>query len=382
MLAPYENQTTARKKAQLSDPDFRIAINGRFLTQLMVGVQRVAIETTKAMDRLLDQPDFSPLKGRIEIVAPRTARDFPLRNIPVRRVGVLKGYPWEQIELPLHAGRSLLMNLCLVGPLLRQRQLILAHDATVRAFPQNFSAQFRAIYNFMVPRLLENSDLIATVSHFSQGEIAKHYGIAAERITVCHEGADHITAIPAEAAILDKLGLKERPFLLGVGINSPNKNIENTVAAFLRAKLGDTLLVLTGQRDLRIHDYAPDTTHANIRMAGYVSDGELRALYEGAQALVFPSRYEGFGLPPVEAMQCGCPVIVSDQPALQEMGGNAVLTCGMDDVETLARHMHAVHADPALRLRLAEAGKARMRDFTWEKTARKLLDLCLSGSRG
>lgn len=381
MLARADAGTPLKATPRLDDPDFRISINGRFLTQVMVGVQRVAIETTKAIDRLLDQPDLASLKGRVEIIAPRAARDFPLKNIPVRRAGTLGGYPWEQIELPLFAGRSLLMNLCLVGPIAKHRQLILAHDATVRAFPQNFSTQFRAAYNFLVPRLLHNSDIVATVSHFSRGEIAKYYDIDASRISVCHEGADHITAIPADTSILDRLGLSGRTFLLGVGINSPNKNIENAVSAFLAADMSDTLFVLTGQRDLRVHDYASDTTHANIRMAGYVSDAELRALYENALALVFPSRYEGFGLPPVEAMQCGCPVIVSDQPALQEMGGDAVLTCGMDDVDGLARHMRAVHDDPALRRRLSDAGKARMKDFTWEKTARNLLGLCLSAGR-
>ena len=380
MLA-REETSVAMHSPRLGDPGFRVSINGRFLTQVMVGVQRVAIETTRAMDRLLDEPGFAPLKGRIEIIAPAAARDFPLKNIPVRKAGFLSDYPWEQIELPFHARGSLLMNLCLVGPIVKRRQLILAHDATVRAFPQNFSTQFRLVYDFIVPRLLNNSEIVSTVSHFSQGEIAKYYGIDTNRIAVCHEGADHITAIPADTSILDRLGLKGRPFLLGVGINSPNKNIENAVSAFLAADIPDTLFVLTGQRDLRVHDYAPDTTHANMRMAGYVSDGELRALYENALALVFPSRYEGFGLPPVEAMQCGCPVIVSDQPALQEMGGDAVLTCGMDDVGTLSRHMRAVHDDPALRRRLADAGKARMKDFTWEKTARKLLGLCLPSGR-
>lgn len=366
----------------MSGPRSTITINGRFLTQVMVGVQRVAIETAKGFDRLLGKPEFAQMRGRIEILAPRNARDLPLENIPVRRVGFLEGYPWEQCELPLYAGRSLLLNLCLVGPVVKRRQLILAHDATVRAMPSNFSAQFRAVYNVLVPLLLRNSEITATVSNFSRGEIAKYYGIDPARIPVVYEGADHITAIAADRTILDRLGLKERPFLLGVGINSRNKNIENAVAAFVKAQLGNTAFVLTGQTELRVFGYSPGTTHANIRMAGYVSDAELRALYENALALVFPSRYEGFGLPPVEAMQCGCPVIVSDQPALVEMGGDAVLTCGMDDVDALTRHMQAVHSDAGLRQRLKEAGIARMKDFTWEKTARRILDLCLPSIGG
>lgn len=359
----------------------QIAINGRFLSQVMVGVQRVAIEVTKAMDRWLETPDYAALKGRIEILAPPNARDFTLTNIAVRKVGVLTGYPWEQIELPLYAGRRLLVNLCLLGPVVKRYQLILAHDATVRSMPSNFSAQFRAAYNFLVPLLLRNSDQVVTISEFSRREIQKYYGIDTSRVPVCYEGADHITAITPDNSIIDRLDLRDRQFFLGVGINSRNKNIENAIAAFLKSGLADTLFVLTGHKELRVFDYAPETTHANVRMAGYVSDGELRALYEHALALVFPSRYEGFGLPPVEAMQCGCPVIVSDQEALVEIGGDAVRVCGMDDIDDLARAMRSIHDDPELRARMKAASLTRAKTFTWAKMARGLLDLCVDTHR-
>jgi glycosyltransferase involved in cell wall biosynthesis len=103
----------------------------------------------------------------------------------------------------------------------------------------------------------------------------------------------------------------------------------------------------------------------------------LRSLYEHALAMVYPSFYEGFGLPPVEAMQCGCPVIVSDQEALVEIGGDATLRCGMNDVDGLAKHMRAIYSDPALRAKLKAAGLQHVKRYTWEKTARVLLDLCV-----
>lgn len=357
-------------------PHERLAINGRFLTQVMVGVQRVAIETTKALDGLLDDPAYAHLRGRVEILAPRAAREFPLRNIALRRVGRLGGYPWEQCELPAYARNALLLNLCLVGPVIKRRQLVLAHDATVRAYPDNFSRAFRLAYGVLVPLLLRHSQYLATVSNFSRREIAHYYGIDPDRIPVCYEGADHITAIARDETILDRLGLRDRPYLLGVGISSRNKNIENAIAAFQRAAQSDTQFILTGNRDLRVFGYAPESGDVKIRMTGYVDDGALRVLYENALALVFPSRYEGFGLPPIEAMQCGCPVIVSDQPALVEMGGDAVLTCGMDDVEGLADLMRAVQSDARLRERLRRAGLARVRQFSWDRTARRLLDIC------
>lgn len=360
----------------MSATSAKITINGRFLSQVMVGVQRVAIEATRAMDRLLATSEFSAFQGRLEILAPTNARDYNLDNIVVRKVGRLTGYAWEQIELPFYAGRSLLVNLCLLGPVVKRHQIVLAHDATVRAMPDNFSFQFRLAYNVLVPLLLRRSEQVVTISEFSRREIAKYYDINTSKVPVCYEGADHMTAVAPDKSILDRLGLAGRPYLLGVGINSRNKNIENAVAAFLASGLTDTLFVLTGHKELRVFDYAPDTTHANVRMAGYVSDGELRALYEHALALVFPSRYEGFGLPPIEAMQCGCPVIVSDQDALMEIGGEAVRVCGMDDIDGLARAMREIRDDAELRARMRRASLARAKTFTWEKMARCLLDIC------
>ena len=135
--------------------------------------------------------------------------------------------------------------------------------------------------------------------------------------------------------------------------------------------------MLTGARDDAVFGKLTDVNSASVRSVGHVNDGELRALYEHALALVFPSRYEGFGLPPIEAMMCGCPVIISDQPALVEVGGNATLGCGMDDVAGLARLMRNVHDDASLRAKLAAAGKARAAQFTWAQTARRLLDHCI-----
>jgi glycosyltransferase involved in cell wall biosynthesis len=353
-----------------------IAINGRFLTQKTVGVQRFASETVKAMDRLLDGQAYTTLRGRIEIVAPRAARDFPLVHIPLRRSGWLRGYAWEQIEFPLSTYDELLLNLCLLGPVVVQHQVVVAHDAMVRAMPENFSRKFRAVYNFLVPRLLR-ADLVVTVSDFSRREIGKYYGLDVSRMPVCYEGADHMTAVPRDERILDRLSLRGKLYFLGVGINNRNKNIENILAAFTQAQLADTLFVVTGSPDARVHDYFVNLNSANVRAAGHVSDGELRALYENALALVFPSRYEGFGLPPIEAMQCGCPVIVSEQPALLESGGDAVLSCGVDDVASLAQLMHSLHSDAALRARLKAAGIERARFYTWERTARTLLDCCI-----
>ncbi len=355
----------------------RIAINGRFLSQRFSGVQRFAAEVIKAIDRLLDD-EFAALKGCVELLAPRTARDFPLAHIPLRRVGRCGGYVWEQIEYPFYGAGRLLLNLCMLGPLAARHQIVVVHDATVLALPQNFSPRFRAAYKFMIPRLCRRSELVVTVSEFSRREIGKWYGADVTTMPVCFEGGDHITAVPADLTVLDRLDLRGRRFFLGVGVDSANKNIKTVMRAFASAGLDDVVLVLTGSKDPKVFGAFRLAGGEGVRMAGFVSDPELRALYEHALGLVFPSYYEGFGLPPLEAMTCGCPVIISEQPALVEVCGEAALVCRPDDSAAITRHMRALASDPALRDRLVKAGYRRSRRFTWEATARSLLHHCLA----
>ncbi len=358
-------------------PASRIAINGRFLTQRASGVQRFAAEAIKAIDALLDS-DYSALKGHVELLVPQQAHDFPLKNIPLRRVGLSSGYAWEQFEFPLHARGALLLNLCMLGPLAVRHQIVVVHDATVEALPENFSPTFNAAYKFIIPRLCQRADLIVTVSEFSRREIARWYGGNVAAMPVCYEGGDHIMAAPADLGVLQRLSLRDRKFFLGVGVDSANKNIKSVVAAFHKAKLSDVALVLTGAREPRIFGEFDLTDSLDVHQVGFVSDAELRALYENALALVFPSFYEGFGLPPLEAMTCGCPVIISEQPALLEVCGGAALHCDAHDNDAIMRHMQTIAGDAALRERLAAAGRARAQRFTWAATGRALLDLCLA----
>ena len=173
----------------MNAPPPKIAINGRFLTQIVSGVQRFAIETVKAIDSLLDTAPYAALKGRIEIVAPPDARAFDLANIPLRRTRYLDGYAWEQIEFPMAATGQVLLNLCMLGPVAVRNQVVVIHDATTRAWPQNFSARFRAAYRLLIPLLCRRADLIVTVSEFSRREIGKWYGADTGKIPICYEVA-------------------------------------------------------------------------------------------------------------------------------------------------------------------------------------------------
>jgi glycosyltransferase involved in cell wall biosynthesis len=356
-----------------------ITINGRFLTQRMVGVQRFAVEVVKAIDGLLDDGEYKSLKGRIEILAPASAREFPLRHIPVRRRGMTSGYFWEQVEFPIYGYGRLLLSLCMLGPIAVRRQIVVVHDATVRAQPGNFTRRFRAAYNLIIPQICRRAYGAVTVSEFSRREIGKWFGVDVSNMPVCFEGGEHIASVPADESIIDRLGLRGRKFFLSVGAGK-NKNVNTVTAAFVGSKLADTSVVLTGFRQNRVNGSYEEVLAGGMINAGYVSDGELRALYRHALALVCPSRYEGFGLPPIEAMACGCPVIISNQPAMVEVCGDAALRCDADDADELARLMRLVHDDPVRRAALIAAGRERAALFTWRATARSLLDLCVAAA--
>jgi glycosyltransferase involved in cell wall biosynthesis len=293
----------------------------------------------------------------------------------VRRCGFGAGYFWEQIELPLHAYGKFLLNFCSLGPVVTRNQLVVVHDATVRARPALFAPMFRAAYNFLIPRLVRRSLCTATVSEFSRREIGKWYDVDVSRMRVCYVGADHISRIVPDHSIIERLGLAGRKFFLGVG-TSNNKNAEAVAAALRKAGLSDTLLVLTGSRVDKVNGRSSELDLETLRDAGYVSDRELRSLFEHALALVSPSHYEGFGLPPVEGMLLGCPAIISNTPAMLEICGDAALHCAADDIDGLAGLMRIVHDEPARRDELIAAGRARAARYTWASVARILVDLC------
>jgi glycosyltransferase involved in cell wall biosynthesis len=352
-----------------------IVINGRFLIQRVTGVQRFALETLSAMDCLLDQGAYAALRGRLKIVAPKgLLTPLALRHIGLRQGGRMTGYGWEQVELPFLARGAAIVSLCALGPVLYRRQLAVIHDTTFLAVPHTFSRLTRTLYRLLVPALIRRSARVAAVSDFTRGELALRLGIDPRRVAVCSEGGNHILAAPADYSVLDRLALRDGRFFLAVGVGGPNKNLSGLLAAFAAARAPDMTLVISGQRNPRIH---PEGVVGGdgVTYAGYVSDAQLRALYENALALVYPSLYEGFGLPPLEAMACGCPVISSNQGAIVEIAGGAAVHVPMFDIDALAMQIGLLAGNAEMRRDLSQRGRARAAEFSWDRTASRLLDI-------
>jgi glycosyltransferase involved in cell wall biosynthesis len=340
-------------------------VNGRFLTQPLSGVQRFATEMTAALMRRES--------GRVVVLGPNGST-LEAGPMPALGVGRHRGNLWEQHDLPAHAAGGVLVNLGNTAPLRLRSQLVVIHDAGVFATPEAYSWKFRLWYRFLQKQLLRRGAGVVTVSDFARRELTRCLGANPHDISVVSEGADHMHGIAADHGVRQRF--PAGPFALVVGNLAAHKNLG--ALSELARRLADRRvnLVITGA-------LAAGAFRAADRAAlpqpactiGRVSDAELKALYEAAACLVFPSRYEGFGLPAVEAMACGCPVAASRIPALRETCGDAAQYFDPASPADIADRVCALLDDKALTAELRAAGRARVGQFTWDRAASQLADI-------
>jgi glycosyltransferase involved in cell wall biosynthesis len=354
---------------QTSPP--RVVLNGRFLSQPNTGVQRYARETLLALDALL--PELSSAPMEFVLCVPKGAADIPLRHIRTQQLPWLSGHAWEQITLPLFARSDLLLSLSYSGPVLKRNQVITIHDATVAAMPKCFSARYRFVHNALLALLKNRVASVMTVSEFSAAELRSRYSVK-NRIVVGREGWSHSLARGDERAVLAKHGLESGRYLLLVGSLKPNKNLE-VVARALAAVPGlPWTVAVAGAADARLFADATVQRPQSMKFLGYVPDEDLGMLYKHAAWFLFPSLYEGFGLPALEAMANGCPVLAAAAGSLPEVCGDAALYFDANDAPALAVLLLSLTAREDLRSTLQRNAAARLSRYTWTANARILLD--------
>jgi glycosyltransferase involved in cell wall biosynthesis len=352
----------------------RLGLNGRFLSQRVTGVQRYAREVVCALDAYLQRNPQLTRDLQISLLAPPDSTlNLELAQIVVRRVGRLRGQLWEQLELPLHARGQALLSLANTAPAFVARQAVTIHDASVFAVPDAYSPAFRSWYRLMLPLLGRRARCVVTTSEFSRTELVRRLGVADGRIRVVPCGHEHILAIPPQGSILQRHGLGERPYVLAVSSLSRHKNLEAVYAAIRLLQPIGCDYVLAGPVNPRVFGSGLNAPPGIIRL-GYVSDGELRALYENAACFVYPSRYEGFGLPPLEAMACGCPVIVARAASLPEVCGDAALYVDPDNPGELAAAIRRVLCEEGVGSELRHRGRQRAKRWTWTRSAVEMLE--------
>lgn len=269
----------------------------------------------------------------------------------------------------------------LLPPLRGVPTVLTVHDLIFRRYPAHHKRLNRWYLNATMPLFCRRADAIIAVSEQSKRDVIEAYGIPPEKISVIYEAADpRFRPQPPEAvaAARARYGLPER-YVLFVSTIEPRKNLSRLLAAFERAHaagLADAL-VIVGKRGWLFDAFFADLERSPAKDAvifpGFVPDADLPAVYAGAQALAFPSEFEGFGLPVLEAMACGAPVVCSNTSSLPEVAGDAALLVDPLDVDALAAALARVLQDPALREQMRARGLAQAARFSWERAARETL---------
>lgn len=355
-----------------------ISINGRFLCRRATGVDRFALEVIRAIDNMAasGRPETAGLE--IEVLVPQGLESSPrFAALGVRAVGSLKGQAWEQIDLP-RAARSggLLLSLCNTAPILCRNQAVVIHDAATVAIPQAFSRGFRWWYRVLMPALGRVSRAVLTVSEFSRTELGERFGIPARKLRVVVEGGEHILRVAPDASAISRFGLNRRPYVLAVSSMAAHKNFRLVLDAIAKLDEPPFDIAIAGGANSRVFGVAGLVESDRVKWLGYVSDEELRALYESAMCFVFPSLYEGFGIPPLEAMTCGCPVLAARAASIPEVCGDAAVYFDPRNADELAAQLMRVAGDAALRAELAAKGRQQAAKFSWEKAACQVLAAC------
>ena len=347
-------------------------INGRFLTQRTTGVQRFAFELLNELNK---HPDIVK-EMNIKILVPKNFEDkeYPFVNIPLLKTNFLKGHLWEQFILPYVSRGKILINLCNTGPMFKRKQLTVIHDVAVYASSRNFSKSFRFWYKVMFYWMAKFTDKIVTVSHYSKDELMKYLKVPKERLGVMSEGKEQIVRIKADYSILERFQLNGECYLLAVSSLNPNKNFKSIIEAAKHLPK-DIKVVIAGGSNNKIFKQDFDQTEVKAIFVGYVTDEQLKALYENAFCFIYSSYYEGFGLPPLEAMACGCPVILSDRTSLPEVGGDAVLYIDPEQPIQIVNHVNRILKNPSLREKMITNGYKQAEKFTWEKALEEFLGL-------
>ena len=335
----------------------RVSVNGKWLSQAVTGTQRYA---TEVASRLVAR---DPERYVLRLPADAPVPAWAPTGLRVAR-SRWRGVAFEQVALPWAARHELLLSLGGPAPALARRQVVTMHDAGVFRVPESYSRAFRTWYRFLYRTVAPRAAAVLTVSRFSAGELAEALGLPESRFTVAANGADHVDDIEP---VRPDLPFVDEPFLLCVGTPAAHKNLALPLAAL---GTGPRPLVVVGavsaERVFGTPTDGPEAEPAPAAVVlGRISDGEVVWLYRHADVLVFPSRYEGFGLPVVEAQRLGCPVVCSDAASLPEVAGAGAVYFAPDDPISLRAALEEVDSD---REGWSGRGRSNAERFRWADT--------------
>jgi len=336
-----------------------IVVNARFLNKKVTGLERYASELSSSIKKVFPSVQFVSHKG---ILNSKLAND-----LDVQVFGNLKGHLWEQIELPRYLKKKkspLLLSLVNTGPIFYKKQIPIIHDLAFLRHPEWYSKRAAIFFKFIVCKVIQNSKHIFTVSEFSKNEIISLLNIPGDKITVIYG------AVPQRIIELSKKEYKNKygNYILTASTIEPRKNLKNLIKAFIQLKQKDLKLIVVGDKNRRVFSEPgiSENEKSNIIFTGYISDEELVGLYKNAKLFVYPSLYEGFGFPPLEALSCNTNILVSDIKPFRETFGDKILYFNPLSVNDIAEKIEQLLNVPM------NVNKQLFNNLTWEQISDKI----------
>ncbi len=377
-----------------------IAIDIRLIGKARTGDETVFFHLTKALlgldhgefqyKLLTDERDpvkLALLRGKLECVGQQNVEIVPLSFFGF---SVRNRFLWNLFGVPLYLLQHHIdiYHTQYILPFFlpkRTRAVTVIHDVSFRAYPKFIAPSDRLFLGLFIPSSLKRATRVLAVSQFTKDEIVKYYQVPQEKISVIPTAPQDIFGTLAQGdvpSMRKKYGLPEQYFLY-VGTLQPRKNIPVLLEAFVSVveRLPATRLVLVGNRKSHNVDPKIETTIKKLALSnkvifpGYVAEKDLPLMMREAQAFVFPSLYEGFGIPLLEAMSQNVPVIASDLPSFRETGGAAFARVAVGDVALLGENMYNMSIVPEIRNGFIEAGKEQLALYSWSQSAKKLLSV-------
>lgn len=365
----------------------RVAIDAHMVGERETGNETYILNLIRglmAIDATSQYLLYSPHVESLNVLAPLPGNFAPVR---VSSAPSAIRIPFS-LPARVQADRPDVLHVTYIAPPVVSAHVVATvHDISYELFPRAFSSRDRVILKTLVPQTLRKADAIITVSESSKRDIVRHYGTPEEKITVVYQPvAPVFRVLPRDDALKERLArynIRE-PYILAVGNLEPRKNLNRLILAYARLLSIGTYngsLVLVGKSKSKW----PESTlfrlvrelglDSRVHFTGYVSDEDLVALYNGADVFVYPSLYEGFGLPPLEAMACGCPVVASDTSSLPEVVGSAGLLARPQSEDAIAWAVSRLLLDPGLRQTLIERGLQQVQRFSMLAAAKQTLQI-------
>lgn len=344
----------------------KYAINGRFVVRKLTGQERFATELLRELDKICEKEEFV-------LVVPEYAETLPdYKNIKIVKYGKVKSHFWEQISLYRYCKKLHLVsvNLTSTCPLL-DSGIVCCHDAAAyeirELLTQNLYGRLSYIWHQMMIEAVKRSKYpIITVSNYSKSRLSKFMKVPESRFHVISNAWQHYLRVNEDESIFEKLpkGYVRGEYFMALSSLSPQKNFVWVKEVAKRNPEKKFLIVGRAEGFTKLG--TDDLQESNLHFTGYLTDGEIKSLMKGCRAFIHPAVYEGFGIPPIEALACGAKLIVSTAACLPEVYGNSA--------HYIDPHNYDVDLDELLKEPVAPASQV-LDKYSWSSEAKKLLDL-------